>query len=334
MQPPNTAGELVTVHQHNDFRNTVVVPNATAQDSSLSWAARGLLLHMLSMPENWQFHEHDLVNRSPMGRDHLRSIVRELEAAGYLRRTRRRDGNGRTLGTHWDVWPRPWTGNPSTGNPSMERTQSESGTSPLTEKPSTAAPLTEKPSPGNPSPENPPTYKRPNQQKPQSTNPFPPIPPTGGTPPAAALTDAGGRGKRTRRLDPATAALPAVLEPHRQAIADFWAAKRTGSARTSKAFELLVGQLERIHGVDPDAVAEQLNAATQAGWSSITFRNWERYGRREAQGSQLAYGGHGSRAQQNAAAAKELLAKWDREGGLVTSARDPKPALTEAKRWY
>lgn len=97
---------------------------------------------------------------------------------------------------------------------------------------------------------------------------------------------AQGTNPRAQRIDPATAPLPEALEQHRQAIADFWAAKRSGSARTATAFTLLVKQLERIQAADPSAVAEQLDAATQAGWSSITYANWERYGRRETRATQ------------------------------------------------
>lgn len=168
------ASDLITVHSHSDYRNTVVVPNQAAQDSSLSWAARGLLVFMLSMPAEWRFRERDLLSRSPMGRDHLRSIVRELEAHHYLRRTRQYGTNHRTTGVLWEVWalpaaadqsapeqhedplPEPWTASPSPENPSMEKLQSQTGISPRTENPS----MEPEPSTGFPSPENPSTYKK------------------------------------------------------------------------------------------------------------------------------------------------------------------------------
>ena len=176
------AGDLITVHSHSDYRNTVVVPNQAAQDSSLSWAARGLLVFMLSMPAEWRFHEKDLISRSPMGRDHLRSIVRELEAHRYLRRTRQYGANHRTTGVLWEVWalpaaatgtpldqqedplPSPSTAFPSPENPSTERIQSQPGISPSTGNPSTEA----EPSTAFPSPENPSAYKNHIEQKPHN----------------------------------------------------------------------------------------------------------------------------------------------------------------------
>lgn len=176
------ASDLITVHSHSDYRNTVVVPNQAAQDSSLSWAARGLLVFMLSMPAEWRFHERDLLSRSPMGRDHLRSIVRELEAHHYLRRTRQFGANHRAAGVLWEVWalpaaatgeppdqqedplPAPSTGFPSTEKPSTEKSQAQTGISPRTENPSTES----EPSTGFPSPENPSAYKKHIEQKPHN----------------------------------------------------------------------------------------------------------------------------------------------------------------------
>ncbi len=175
-------GDRITVHTTNELRNAVIVPNATAQDSNLSWAARGLLLFMLSQPIDWQFHENDLVNRSPMGRDHLRSVVRELEAAGYLWRSQARKASGVMGGPAWHVWATPQsqktlanTGlSPRTENPSPENpsTENPSPVQPMTGKPSTEnpstaispastrkSPRTGKPSTGKPSTENPSTYK-------------------------------------------------------------------------------------------------------------------------------------------------------------------------------
>lgn len=165
-------GEEITVHSYSDYRDTVVMPNRTAQNASLSWAARGLLLFMCSMPPRWRFNERHLLQCSPMGRDHLRSTVRELEAHGYLSRRPLFDAQHRKRGSLWEVRPlpiadqgphageheNPLPGNPSaapsTGNPSVDRTQSPQGFYPSTGNPSvTPDPLTGFPPTGNPSTE-------------------------------------------------------------------------------------------------------------------------------------------------------------------------------------
>lgn len=166
----------IRIHKRSSYEDCTIVPNPTAQNPNLSWAARGLLLYCLSLPVGWQIREEDLVGRSPAGRDHLRAIVRELEAAGHVRRTRHRQTNGLLGPSEWEVWdmpqeaplappsipqkprrraPRtgkpsmvaPRTGKPSLENPSVDRTLAATGVSPRTENPSMVAePQTENPS--------------------------------------------------------------------------------------------------------------------------------------------------------------------------------------------
>jgi len=206
------AGIRINVRSESSYCNTVTIPNATAQDASLSWAARGLLMFMLSMPTNWAFHENDLVNRSPQGRDALRSIVRELEAHGYLERHQARDEQGRQAAAHWRVWDRPQnqqaattplTGKPSTENPSTGRSPVTTGRSPRTENPSTVemAPLTGKPSTAEPSTENPSTYKKNNLE----IKPIPPLTSLRDVPPH--------RGERIRTVEPELVVQPSGQHP-------------------------------------------------------------------------------------------------------------------------
>jgi hypothetical protein len=73
--------------------------------------------------------------------------------------------------------------------------------------------------------------------------------------------------------------IPACLLPVEAPLRAFWQDK-TGQ-RTQQAWNCLTGALERIWQ-HPDggtaAVREQLENATQAGWRSITFANWLKYG--------------------------------------------------------
>jgi len=70
------------------------IDNASIYDASISWKAKGILLHILSRPDNWQFYESEMCNHATDGRDSLRSGIKELEAAGYLVRTRVRGEKG------------------------------------------------------------------------------------------------------------------------------------------------------------------------------------------------------------------------------------------------
>lgn len=324
----------IYVHKHSSYDRSTQIPNATVQNERLSWAARGLLAYMLSLPVDWRLNETDLVGRSPMGRDHLRSTLRELEGAGYLHRSRLRDRTGRVVQSIWRVWDLPQTDLPPTENPSVGKTRSSTGVSPQTENPSVAEPPTENPSVAKPlsttdsvsarqqtafpSTENPSVYKETIQQKKHlnqqpSKNPYPETteamgtraegtnPRALGTNPRALGTNprAQGTNPKATTVNPQTADLPESLQCYRQQIADFWAAKRSGSAKTPAAFKLLVSNLLRIQADDPSAVGQQLDKATQGGFRSITHENWLKYDRPALQVGNGSGGGYRTARERN-----------------------------------
>lgn len=76
------------VHHERDF---TIIGNAAIQNEVLSFKATGLLCYLLSLPEDWCIHLADLVNRKADGKEGIRTGLRELEEAGYLTRSTRRD---------------------------------------------------------------------------------------------------------------------------------------------------------------------------------------------------------------------------------------------------
>lgn len=116
------------------------INNTTLRDTRLSWKARGLLAYLLSMPDNWQTRTEHLVNQSPDGEAAVRSGLRELEAAGYLDRSRMQREGGRF---EWEITVRetakpqvapsgdfphvddPHVDNPVVGNRSLRTNQLE-----------------------------------------------------------------------------------------------------------------------------------------------------------------------------------------------------------------
>jgi hypothetical protein len=78
------------------------VPLATALDDRLSYAARGVLLEILTRPDDWDATADDLSQAARAargstlgeGRRAVRAIFAELESVGYMRRTRQRRANG------------------------------------------------------------------------------------------------------------------------------------------------------------------------------------------------------------------------------------------------
>lgn len=67
------------------------VSRSTAQDSTLSWEARGVLVYLLSKPNGWEWREADLIANGPGGKHIIRRVLKELKDAGYLTSERRHD---------------------------------------------------------------------------------------------------------------------------------------------------------------------------------------------------------------------------------------------------
>lgn len=72
-----------------------ILPNAALEDARLSWRARGVLAYLLSRPDGWTTSAERLTPLGTEGRDAIRTSLRELEAAGYLTRTRTADAAGK-----------------------------------------------------------------------------------------------------------------------------------------------------------------------------------------------------------------------------------------------
>ena len=72
-------------------RDFTVVANCIFKDRNLSAKAKGILVEMLSLPENWDFTLKGLTTLFTDGIDSIRQGINELEARGYIVRERKRD---------------------------------------------------------------------------------------------------------------------------------------------------------------------------------------------------------------------------------------------------
>lgn len=86
--------------QEHDY---VIICRHCAQDSTLSWKARGLLFYLLSQQEDFHVKVAELVKMAPDGRDSVYSAINELKEAGYVETVERRDGGGRVTGIEYIV---------------------------------------------------------------------------------------------------------------------------------------------------------------------------------------------------------------------------------------
>lgn len=79
------------------------IPNKLAQNEKLTYEAKGLLIELLSRPENWTIHKKQLY-REHTGEAKLTRIFTELQKAGYLYiHTLRSKENGEFIDRIWFV---------------------------------------------------------------------------------------------------------------------------------------------------------------------------------------------------------------------------------------
>lgn len=88
-----------------------------AQDDRLSLEARGLLILMASLPEDWEYSVAGLAKKAGCGKDKLRRILGELETVGYLAREQSHDSGGKFAGNIYVIQDEapPLSGKPDNG---------------------------------------------------------------------------------------------------------------------------------------------------------------------------------------------------------------------------
>lgn len=137
--------------------NYVVVSQAIMHDRSLKLFDRGLLVTLISLPNNWHFTVDGLANILADGRDAIKTGLKRLEAKGYLTIEQLRE-NGHFSGNclRINVNPDQALHNGSEIEeekpeaPETDKTSAE--VEPLPDMPSAESPLAENPLAVNPSP--------------------------------------------------------------------------------------------------------------------------------------------------------------------------------------
>jgi len=156
---PNSKISVYRLPKDSDNR-FAMVDRRFLSDDHLSWEAKGLLVYLLSMPNDWSFHPKEIRTHGPAGRDKFSRMLRELECAGYIRRSKWRDASGKWRWA-WEVFESPELSESAyfeefteTENPSVANFEKST----VTEKPFTVKPSPEKPFTEDPFTENPSIY--------------------------------------------------------------------------------------------------------------------------------------------------------------------------------
>jgi hypothetical protein len=118
-------------------RDYTVMSNYHLRDMSLSLKAKGLLSLMLSLPENWDYTMKGLARICKDGIDSISGGIRELEAHGYLIRSRVRSANGQLGSIEYTILEQPKAPSPTQEKPIREN--------PIQVNPMLDAPIQENP---------------------------------------------------------------------------------------------------------------------------------------------------------------------------------------------
>ena len=86
------------------FKNKIeyaAIPKEYLKDKELSIKAKGLLTIIYTLPEEWDYNMKGLQKISGLTEKSLRTIIHEIEEAGYITIKQMRDKTGRFIYSYW-----------------------------------------------------------------------------------------------------------------------------------------------------------------------------------------------------------------------------------------
>ncbi|WP_042472858.1 DnaD domain-containing protein [Bacillus ndiopicus] len=129
---------IVRVEKNKDY---TIINNTSLYDERLSWKAKAIHVFMLSKPDDWTFHNIELMKWAKDGRDAFASGLKELKDHGYVKKERRHGENG-----EFDWVTVVYEVPTLTDQEQVDETNNP----PLPDLPCTEKPCMDKPSTGNP----------------------------------------------------------------------------------------------------------------------------------------------------------------------------------------
>jgi hypothetical protein len=99
--------------------NYTTIDNSVTKDIKLSLKAKGLLLVIMSLPNDWDFSINGISMICKEGRDSIYSAINELIENRYCQRVIIKNDKGKIMGSDYTFFESPYTDNPYTDNPDM-----------------------------------------------------------------------------------------------------------------------------------------------------------------------------------------------------------------------
>lgn len=133
---------MATVFRVQKTKDFTVMSNHHLKNKDLSLRSKGLLSFMLSLPEDWDYSLKGLATLNKEGIDAIRSAINELEAFGYIERSRVRNEKGQLGENEYIIHELPISPEPKQTEPTLEN--------PTLDNPTQEKPTLEKPTLENP----------------------------------------------------------------------------------------------------------------------------------------------------------------------------------------
>lgn len=96
----------MAIIRNKNKENYTVVDSAILKNKNLSLKARGMLLTLLSLPDDWEFSENGLEALFCDGLTTIKTALKELENEGYLIREKYKNEKGQ-FSTYWTILEKP-----------------------------------------------------------------------------------------------------------------------------------------------------------------------------------------------------------------------------------
>lgn len=103
-------------------RGFTTLDNTPLNDEHLTWKAKGLFAYLWSKPDDWEYRVIEVAKHAVDGISSTSTGVKELEKAGYLKRTQRNE-NGVFGDSVWTLSEKPIFKNPISEKPYTENPQ-------------------------------------------------------------------------------------------------------------------------------------------------------------------------------------------------------------------
>lgn len=111
------------IHRIVKNSNYVIMDRRIFHNEKLSWKAKGIMVYVLTLPNDWTFRLEEIITHSIDKRDSFRSGWKELQEQGYVERIPIKDATGIIIRWETHVFECPEeqaTSDPQTENPYMD----------------------------------------------------------------------------------------------------------------------------------------------------------------------------------------------------------------------